>query len=86
MTSKFLRNFACRKCEGYLQEAVEQKENLCDQVETLRKYMYLDDRESAGEGCEAAVTARTRYWCDKLWECSELQHCRRFPLNHVQRF
>ena len=41
-------------------EAVEQEEKLCDEVETVREFTYLGDRVSAGEGCEAAVTARTR--------------------------
>ena len=34
--------------------------NLCDEVETARKFTHLRDRLSAGGGCEAAVTARTR--------------------------
>ena len=39
---------------------VEQKEKLCDEVETVREFTYLGDRVSASGGCEAAVTARTR--------------------------
>ena len=39
---------------------MEQEERLCDGVETVRKFTYLDDRVSAGEGCNAAVTDRTR--------------------------
>ena len=35
---------------------------------------------SAGEGCVAAVTARTRYGCVKCKECGELLYGRRFPL------
>ena len=35
-------------------------EMLCDEVETVRKFIYLGDRVSAIGGCEAAVTARTR--------------------------
>ena len=33
---------------------------LCDQVVTVREFVYLGDRLSAGGGYEAAVTARTR--------------------------
>ena len=33
---------------------------------------YLGDRVSAGEGCEAAVTARTRCAWAKYRECGEL--------------
>ena len=50
---------------------------LCDEVETLT---YLGDKVSAGEGCEAAVTARTRCGWVKSRECSDLLYCRRFPL------
>ena len=39
---------------------MEQEEKLCDDVETVRQFTYLGDRMSAGGGCEAAVTARTR--------------------------
>ena len=35
---------------------------------------------SAGGGCEAAVTARTRCWWAKLRECVELLCKGRFPL------
>ena len=35
---------------------------------------------SAGGGCEAAVTVRTRYGLAKLRECGELLYGRRFPL------
>ena len=60
VTPKFSRNFACRKCEGNIGEAVEQYEMLCDEVETVREFIYLGDRVSAGGGCECAVTAKTR--------------------------
>ena len=40
-------------------ETVEQEETLCDEMETVRELAYLDDRVSAGGGCEATVTART---------------------------
>ena len=32
VTSKFSRNFTCRKCEGNIGEAVEQEVMLCDEV------------------------------------------------------
>ena len=35
VTTKFSRNFVCRKCEGNIGEAVEQEEKLCDEVETV---------------------------------------------------
>ena len=57
---KFSRNFTCRKCEGNIEEAVGQEWKLRDEVETVREFTYLGDSVSAGGGCEAAVTARTR--------------------------
>ena len=59
---------------------MEQEEKLCDDVETVREFQYLGDRVSAGGGCEAAVTARTRCWWAKLRECGELLHGRKFLL------
>ena len=59
ITQKFSGNFACRKCEGNIGEAVEQEEKICDEVETVREFTYLGDSVSAGGECEAAVTART---------------------------
>ena len=53
---------------------------MCDEVETLREFTYLGDRVSAGGGCEAAVTARTRCGWVKFRECGELLYGRTFPL------
>ena len=33
---------------------MEQKEQLCDEVKTVREFTYLGDRVSADGGCEAA--------------------------------
>ena len=38
----------------------------------LSEFTYLGDRVSAGGGCEAAVTARTRCGCVKFRESGEL--------------
>ena len=65
---------------GYL---VEQEERLYDGVETARQFKYLGDRVSAGGGCEAAVTARTRCGWVMLRECCELLYGRRFPLKLI---
>ena len=58
---------------------MEQKEKLCDEVETVREFTYLGDMMSASGGCEAAVTARTRCGWGELMECCELLYGRRFP-------
>ena len=55
------------------------EEKLCDEVETVREFIYLGDMVSAGGGCEAAVTTRTRCGWDKLRQCCELLYGR-FPL------
>ena len=57
MTSKLSRNFAGRKCDANIREADEREEKLCDEVKTVREYIYPSDRMSACRGCEAAVTA-----------------------------
>ena len=57
-----------------------QEERLCDQVETVREFTYLGDRMSAGGGCEAPVTARTRCWWVKYGECGEFLYGMRFLL------
>ena len=59
---------------------MEQEEKLCADVETVREFTYLGHRVSAGGGCEAAATARTRCWGIKLRECVELLYGRTFPL------
>ena len=35
---------------------MEQEEKLCDGVKTVRELTYLDDRVSAGGGCETVMT------------------------------
>ena len=80
MISKFSRNFICRKCDGNIGEAVEQEEKLCDGVETVQEFTYLGVRVSAGGGCEAALTNRTRCGWVKFGECDELLYGRKFPL------
>ena len=60
VTPKFSINFACKKCEWNIGEAVEQEEKLRDDMETIREFTYLGGRVSAGEGSEAIATTRTR--------------------------
>ena len=57
---------------------MEQEQKLCDKVETVREFTYVGDRVSAGGGCEAAVTVRTRCGWAKFRECGELLYDRRF--------
>ena len=34
--SNIFKKFSCKKYEGNIGEAVEQKENICDEVETVK--------------------------------------------------
>ena len=77
MTEKIQRNFKFSKCEGNIEEAVEQEEKLdLKEVETVREFTYLGDRVSAGGGCETAVIVTKRCGWIKLRECVELQYGR----------
>ena len=67
--SKAFKKFNCTKCEGNIGEVVEQKEKICDEVETVSEFTNVGYRVSTGEGCEAAVTARTRCGLVRLMEC-----------------
>ena len=80
VTPKFFGNFTCTKCEGHLEEAVEQEVMLCDEVETVGVSKYLSDRVSVGGECDAAVTVITRCGWDMFKECGELLYSRRFHL------
>ena len=86
MTPKFLGNCACKKCEGTIREAVEQEDNVCDEVETAREFPYLGDRVSADGVCEAAVIARARCWWVRFWESGELLYGRRCHLRQKGLF
>ena len=59
---------------------MEREERLCDEVKTVREFTYLGDRVSAVGGCEAAMTARTRYRWVNFRECCELLYGRGFSL------
>ena len=41
MTPKFSRYFAYIKCDYNVGEAVEQANNLCDEVERIMEFIYL---------------------------------------------
>ena len=66
LNPRLSRNVAFCKCEGIIEEAVEQEEKVCSDV---REFTYLGDSVSTGGGCEAAVTARTRCGWVKFTKC-----------------
>ena len=55
-------------------------ELLCDEMETVKDFCYLEDRQNASVGCETAVIARVRIGWMKFRECGELLLGRRFSL------
>ena len=59
---------------------------LCDEVKTVGEFSYLGDRLSAGGGCVAAMTAKTRCRWVKFRECGELLYGRCFPLKLKRLF
>ena len=63
---KFSRNYACRKREGNIGEAVDQEEKLCNEVKSVGEFAYLGDRVSVVGGCETAVVQYgSEAWCLK---------------------
>ena len=76
MIEKFLRNCACRKCEGNIGEAVDQEEKLGDEVETVREF--ICDRLIAGGRCEVAVTGRIGCGWAMFGKWGELMYGRKF--------
>ena len=78
--TKVLKKSTCRKCEGNTGEAVEQEEKSCDEAKTVKEFTFLGDKVSAGRGCEAAVTVRTRCGWAKHRVCGEIMYGRRLPL------
>ena len=75
-TKIFQRNIARMKGKRNTGEVVKQEVMLCDKVETVHEFTHHDGRVSAGGGCEAAVTARTRCGWVMHRECGKLLHGR----------
>ena len=65
---------------NYVKGLVGQEEKLCDEVEAVGELTYLAGMVSAGGGCEAAVTARTRCGLVEFMEYGELLYGMKFPL------
>ena len=62
----------CGRCKQVDDGLVESVEELCEEVETVRRFCYLGDRVNASGGCVAAVTTRARIGWVKFKECGEL--------------
>ena len=60
MTQRLEGDFVCRSSKNQVDGLVDPVEELCEEVDSVRVFCYLDDRVNASGGCEAAVTARAR--------------------------
>ena len=61
-------DFACSKCEGTMKEAVEQDDELCNEVKTVVEFTCLVGRVSASVGCETAVALGTLVGGLIIWD------------------
>ena len=62
-----------------MEGTVDSIEKLCNEVEMVNGFCYLEGRLNASGGCEAAVTAGVRIGWVKFRECRELLLGNRFP-------
>ena len=53
-------HFVCSNFKEIMEGTVDSIEKLCDEVETVNGFCYLENRLNAGGGCETAVTAKVR--------------------------
>ena len=79
-TARLAMHFVCLKCRGIMEGTVDSIEKMCDEVETVNGFCYLEDRLNASGGCKAAVTSRVRINWVRFRECGELLLGNRFPL------
>ena len=70
----------CGRCKKQVDGLVEPVEELCEELETVRRFCYLGDRVNASGGYKAAVAARARIGWVKFKECGELLNSKRFSL------
>ena len=66
ITVYLAKAFVNKKCRGSVKNLKKRLEKLCDSVETVHKFSYLDDRLNATGGFETTVTPRTKIWLNKV--------------------
>ena len=69
VTARLATRFACSRCKGIIEGMVDLIEKLCDEVETVNGFCYLEDRLNSICGCEATVTERVRIGLVRFREC-----------------
>ena len=80
VTLRLERDFVCGRCKKQADGFMDLVEELCEEVEMLRGFCYLEDRVKACSGCEEVVTARARIGWVKFREWGELLNSKRFSL------
>ena len=63
-----------------MEGTVNSIEKLCDEVETVNGFRYLEDRLNSSGGCEAPVTARARIVCVRFRERGEFSFRNRLKM------
>ena len=58
VTPRLGRDFVCGRCKKQVHGLVEPVEEFCEEVEKVRGFCYLGDRENVSGGWDTAVTAR----------------------------
>ena len=59
----------CSKSKGIMEGMVDLIKKLCNKVETVNGFCYLEDRLNSSGGCKAAVTAIVRIGWVRFEEC-----------------
>ena len=83
VTNRLAIYIKCRKCKGYHKKVENLKEKLLEDVETVTKLSYLDNRINSRGGCEADVTSRTSIGWAKFRECHDLLCRKKLPLKII---
>ena len=79
-TARLAMHFVCLKCKGIMVGTMHLIEKLCDEVETVNRFCYLEERLNASGGCEVADTAKVRIGWVRFRKYGELLLGNRFPL------
>ena len=77
---RLTRHFVSSKCKKTMKGAVDSIEKLCDEVEIVNGFCYLEDGLNSSGGCETAVTARVRIGWIRFTECKEILLENSFPV------
>ena len=60
MSYSYSFSFVCRRCTDVEHGTEEPVDIICNEVETVKGFCYLGDRQNASGACETAVTSRVK--------------------------